>query len=44
MTIEKFVHVVFDETNHAEQDSLKKCVEENDQSTILQKLELSLEK
>ena len=35
MTVEESIHVVFDETNHAEQESMKNYVEENDQNTIL---------
>jgi len=32
MTIEKSIHVVFDETNHAKQGSLKNCAEEDEQN------------
>jgi len=38
MTVEEFIHVVFDETNHAEHESMKYNVEEDDLNTILQKL------
>jgi len=34
-TVEESIHVVFDETNHAEQESVKNYVEEDDQNTIL---------
>jgi len=44
MTIEEFVHVLFDETNHAEQESMKNHTEEDDQNITLQKLESYREK
>jgi len=44
MTVEEFVHVVVDETNHAEQESMKNYAEEDDQNITLQKLESYPEK
>jgi len=44
MIVEEYAYVLFDETNHTKQDSLKKSVEENDQNTILHKLNLSPKK
>ena len=35
MTVEESIHIVFNETNHAEQESVKNYVEEDDQNTIL---------
>jgi len=39
MIVERFVHVVFDETNHAEHEPMKNHTEEDDQNITLQKLE-----
>jgi len=44
MPIEESIHVVFDETNPAEQGSLRNCVEEDEQNIFLKNLETSLEK
>jgi len=35
MTVEESIHVVFDETTHTEQESMKNYVEDDDQNTIL---------
>ena len=35
MTMEESIHVVFGETNHTEQESMKSYAEEDDQTTIL---------
>ena len=37
MTVEESIHVVFDETNHTEQKSMKNYAEEDYHNTILQK-------
>ena len=39
MTVEEFVHVVFDKTNHAELESMKNYTKEDDQNITLQKLQ-----
>jgi len=44
MTVEDSIHVVFDETNHAEQESLRNRVEEDEQNITLKKLETCPEK
>jgi len=44
MTLEESIHVIFDETNHAEQESLKIYAKEDEQNIILQKLESCPEK
>jgi len=43
-SIEESFHVVFDEPNHAKQESMKKHTEEDDQNITLQKLESYPEK
>jgi len=42
MTVEESVHIVFDQTNHAEQKSVKNRTKEDDQNITLQKLELCI--
>ena len=44
MTVEESIHVVFYKTNHAKQESMKNYAEEDEQNTILQKLESCPEK
>jgi len=44
MTIDVSIHVVFDETNPAEQGSLSNCGEEDEQNIFLKNLETCLEK
>ena len=44
MTVEESIHVVFDETNPIEHNSMKNYAEEDDQNIILQKLESCPEK
>jgi len=44
MTVEESIHVVFDETNLAEQGSLRNCAEEDEQNIFLKNLETYLEK
>ena len=44
VTVEEFVHVVFDEIIHTDQGSTKDYAEEDEQNIILQKLESCLEK
>ncbi|XP_068467219.1 uncharacterized mitochondrial protein AtMg00810-like [Phaseolus vulgaris] len=44
MIVEESIHVVFDETNHAKQESLRNHVEEDEQNIILKKLETCPEK
>jgi len=39
MTVEKSIHVLFDETNPVEQGSLRNCAEEDEQNIFLKNLE-----